>query len=442
MKIQIKDVEEELITWKSVMSTHYNLNYNKTKYYEPIVKMFMGLYGAKKEKEIRSFITNAARAVSIGAVCIKIPRNSNVYIGNKQNISYTRMMSFLDLLEQDGYVNLFIGGVKSWTDYGEPYEVESSITEMTEKFIDLFKHIDIASLVCKDSPNEIEIKERGTKKTMNTQGVKGVSEMRQNVFDFNTALVAARISLKGIELPDQRYKRVFIENLKTGGRWYNTIGGVQTMDKSYRPFLQIDGEDLVELDYKAMHANLLLQEMNAEIDKNFDPYAVDLWEMYVDPNYVYQFKIRHGVTDYDPGRNLVKMAAMIGLNAKDRKSAIRAISQKMGQDRSKYGQKDEHKALYYGIRGEDFPAIFDQILEHNHLISDKFFTDSGVRLQCLDSEILDSVISDVLAIGEILLPWHDGLMVKKQIAEQVKGFMYKAWYKQFGSITFCKVEVK
>lgn len=441
MKIQIKDVKEEQMMWKSVMSTHFNLNYNKTRAYESIVKTLAQSHGWKMEKEIRCIVTNAVRAVNSGALCLKIPRKKSTYTGNPQKISYERMMNLLDSMEKDGYVNLFIGGVMSWVD-GQPDELETSITEMTEKFINLLKGIDISRVKCKDEMQEVEIKSRGTKKIMNTQGVKGVSDMRQNVFDFNTALIESRISLKGIDLPDQKYKRVFIENLRTGGRWYNSVGGVQTMDKTLRPFLQIDNQDLVELDFKAMHASILYEQLGEKLEEGFDPYAVDLWEMYVDPNFVQQFKVRHGITNFDPGRNLVKMAVMIGLNAKDQKSAIRAISQKIGQDRSKYGTKDEHKALYYGIKGEDFKQIFSAILAHNSLIADKFFKDSGVYLQFIDSEILDSVISDTLAINEVLLPYHDGLLVKASVAEQVKGFMYKAWYKQLGSINFCKVETK
>lgn len=441
MKIHIKEMDDDTLLWKGVLSTHYNMNYNKTRSYEPIVKLLMSSYGYRKEKEIRSLVTNTARGLSSGAFCIKIPRRKDAYSGNVQGISYQRMMDLLDLLENDGYVNLYLGGVSSWVN-GEPYEKETSITELTQKFTDLFRNLDLSAVVCKNPADEVEIKERGTKKVMSTQGVKGVASARQTVFDFNTALVEARISLKGIDLPDQRYKRVFIENLKTGGRWYNVAGGVQTMDKTYRPFLQIDGEDLQELDFKAMHANLLYQEMNAQLPKEFDPYGIDLWENYVDPNMVHQFMVRHGVTRYDPGRNLVKMAVMIGLNAKDEKGAIRALSQKLGQDRNKHNGKDEHKCLYYGIRGEDLKDIYKRILEHNALISDKFFSDVGVHLQYLDSEILESVICDVLAIGEIILPYHDGLLVKQSIAGQVREFMYKAWYKKFNSIQFCKVEVK
>lgn len=428
--------------WKAVMSTHFNLNYNKTRAYEAIVSTLAVIYGWKMEKEIRCIVTNAIRAVSSGALCLKIPRKKSTYTGNPQKISYERMIQLLDSMEQDGYVNLFIGGVLSWDETGQPSELETSITEMTDKLTSLLNSIDISRITCKDEIQEIEIKSRGTKKIMNTQGVRGVSDMRQNVLDFNTALIESRISLKGIELPDQKYKRVFIENLRTGGRWYNCVGGIQTMDKTLRPFLQIDNQDLVELDFKAMHANLLYEQLGEKLQEGFDPYDVDLWEMYVDPNFVQQFKVRHGITDYDPGRNLVKMAVMIGLNAKDQKSAIRALSQKIGQDRSKYGTKDEHKALYYGVKGEDFKHIFSLILNHNSLISDKFFKDSGVYLQFIDSEILDSVISDTLAINEVLLPYHDGLLVKASVAEQVKDFMYKAWYKQFGSINFCKVDYK
>ena len=62
MKIQIKGVKEEQMMWKSVMSTHFNLNYNKTRAYESIVNTLAQSHGWKMEKEIRCIVTNAVRA--------------------------------------------------------------------------------------------------------------------------------------------------------------------------------------------------------------------------------------------------------------------------------------------------------------------------------------------------------------------------------------------
>lgn len=441
MKIQIKDMNEEDLLWKELRSTHFNIHYNKAKQYEHIVKLLTQKYGTTLDKEIRSVVTNVARMIKTRAACLKIPRNKASYVGNTQQISYTKIIELLDKLEKDGYVSLYIGGVRVYGFDKKAEEFDMSITEVRQEFIELFSEVGLYNINV-EQKNPVEIKERNTKKTMQTQGVKGVSTIKEKVSQFNTALIEARISLKGISLPDQSYKRIFIDNLTTGGRWYNSVGSIQTMDKTLRPFLQIDGEDLVELDFSAIHPNMLYEQLGAELPKSFDPYGVDLWDKYVDFEAVEQFKIKHGKVNYDPSRNLVKMAVMIGLNCKDLKQARRALSQHFGRDTSKWGKSDEHKSKYFGLYEVDFQDVLVSVQEHNSLISDKFFQDLGVELQFLDSEILDNVICDTLAIDEVLLPWHDGLMVKKAIAEQVKGFMYKAWLKQFGSINFCKVDYK
>lgn len=427
--------------WKEVTSTHFNIYYNKPRSLEKIVIHFLSLYGTKEEKEIRSIVTNTARMLKINAKGIKIPRSKNVYHFNPQEISYVRMMRLLDKMEQDGYINLYIGGVKKYV-YSQAEEFETSITEITDKFKLLFEGIDLFKVLSAKVDADLEIKERGTKRLMNTQGVSGVTGMKNTIEMFNTALIESRISLKGIDLPDQNYKRVFINNLTTGGRWYNTVGGIQTMESSLQPFLQIDGEELATLDFSAMHANVCYEQIQADLPVGFDPYAVDLWEYHVDPSAVQMFKMRHSKHKYDPARNLVKMAVMIGLNAKDKREATNALSQKFGQDRALWGTADEHKAKYFGLYEVDFKKVLEAVQAHNNLISDKFFSDCGVHLQFVDSEIMDKVICDTLAINEVLLPWHDGLMCKKSAKEQVRQFMINAWYKQLGSIKYCKVEEK
>lgn len=441
MKIQTTDMDEDTLLWKGLRSTHFNIHYNKSKQLESVVKYFTMLYSTDLEREIRSIVTNTARMLKTKACCLKIPRGRDAYKGNSQQISYTRMMKLLDILEIDGYVHLYIGGVKEYSSGNKVEEFEMSITEITDKFSSLFNQTNLQQIDVKyDTP--VVLKDRQTKKPLNTQGVRGVTAIKDKVNQFNTALIESRISLKGVNLPDQSYKRVFIDNLTTGGRWYNSIGSIQTMDKTLRPFLQIDGQDLVELDYCAIHPSMLYEQIGAKLSFDFDPYGVDLWEDYVDAEAVEQYKLKHGKVTYDPGRNLVKMAVMVGLNSNDFKQATRALSQHFGRDKSKWGKANEYKSKYFGLFEVDWKGVLRSVQEHNSLISDKFFSDQGVHLQYLDSEILDTIICDTLAIDEILLPWHDGLMVKKEIADQVEEFMYKAWYKQFGSANFCKVERK
>lgn len=439
MRAAVTDMKEEEYQWLSVMSTHFNINYNKTRWYEHVVTSLKKEYGVRMEKEVRCLVTNMARAMKIGAVGMRIPRGRNHFTFNSQGISHTRMIKLLDQMEEDGFVDLYIGGVKVWRG-GEPVDVVQSITVMKDRMTNMMKGVDFGVVLCHNTGDEVEIKERGTKKVMSTQGVRGVEKLRKTVFEFNSALVASRISLKGINLPSQHYKRVFIENLENGGRWYNSSGGVQTMDRTLRPFLRIDDEELVELDYKAMHAGILYEQAGAELPEDFDPYGVEIFENYFDAHAIDQFKKMHGLPSYRPDRNLIKMMVLIGLNAKGSHSAAKAIAQKVGEDRKKVGRVDEHKCEYFGLVGEDFSDIYKSITEHNSLIAHHFFSDCGIYLQNVDSEILEYVICDILAQGEICLPWHDGLMVKKRHGELVKQSMYSAWKRKLGTLRFCKVE--
>ena len=441
MKVQILELKKEEKLWITMLSTHFNIHYNTTRWYSHVVAELVRLFGKKKEKEVLCFITNAVRAKKHRAIGMKIPRDKNCYTGNKQGVSYKRMMELLDLLEEKGYTDLYIGGVETWKN-GEPDRVEQSVTVMKEKLMVLLDSVEMKDKPTTKDVDLVEITERSTKKQLNTQGVSGVQEVRKTVFEFNSALVESRISLKGIDLPSQHYKRVFIENLETGGRWYNASGGVQTMDRTLRPYLRIDGEELVELDYSAMHAGVLYEQLGVDVGSGFDPYAVEIMEDYFDCNAVEQFKERHNKPNYKPDRNLIKMMVMIGLNAKDKTQALRAISQKAGMDRKKIGRPEEAKCEYFGLVGEDFKDIYSRISEHNRLISHHFFSDIGVKLQNIDSEILNSVICDLLAQGEICLPYHDGLLVKRRHKDLVIDSMYKAWYKRLGSIQYCKVEEK
>lgn len=441
MKLEMINMREEDIREKEVQSVHFNIHYNKSKQYEPIVAHLLNIVGDEgMKKEVRSLVTNTARMLKSNGMCMKIPRDRNRYTGNSQGLSHSRMMLLLDLLEEYGMINIYIGGVMSYGMFDADV-TKCSIVETLPPLIDLFSGVN-KELVSVKLLNPVEIKERGTKNRMHTQGVTGVKDIKERVEMFNTALIESRISLKGVQLPDQSYKRVFIENLKTGGRWYNSCGGVQTMEKGLRPFLQIDGEDLVELDFSAIHPNICYEKIGATLPEGFDPYGIGMEDIYVDNEAVNEFKLRHGLVKYNPLRNLVKMATMIGLNCKSLGQSSKALSQDIGNDRNKIGSKDEHKALYYGLQDVVTKDILEKVQEHNHLISQYFFSDAGVELQFIDSEILDDIICDTLAIGEVLLPWHDGVMVKKAIAEQVKDFMYKAWYKQFKSIKFCKVDYK
>ena len=79
------------------------------------------------------------------------------------------------------------------------------------------------------------------------------------MLNFNSLLSGVSITHNECKLPVQMYKRSFIDNLTTGGRMYNTVGGVQVMGQEDRAMLKLNGKNVVELDFKAIHASLLFE---------------------------------------------------------------------------------------------------------------------------------------------------------------------------------------
>ena len=74
---------------------------------------------------------------------------------------------------------------------------------------------------------------------------------------------------------------------------------------------------------------------------------------------------------------------------------------------------------------------------HNKPIGEYFFSDQGIRLQYLDSEIMACVINRLICDEEPLLPEHDSVIVRESIKDEVKQHMEEAYLEVMGSKVFC-----
>ena len=164
--------------------------------------------------------------------------------------------------------------------------------------------------------------------------------------------------------------RKFVRNWQEGGRLYG--GWWQTVPKSERTNLTIDGQTTVELDYARLHPTILYAQRGLVLDA--DPYTVPGFDT--------------------PGmREVGKRTFNRLLNGK----AVRL--QPDQQDLSQLGPDIPFNAFVEALRTKHLP------------IADAFGTKVSARLQRVDSDIIVEVLRRTSDAGVPALPIHDSVIV-------------------------------
>lgn len=448
MRIDLWSMKKKERTHIQTKLTHFNIHYNQSKQYKHIVDEIMNLDVGKKE--VWCIVTNIARALKYKAIGLSVPRQRSVYSKNEQGISQRRMVILLDKLEENGYTDNLIGGIVDWKDFST---VQSCIL-FKQKLLDLFNGVDVSKE--KDYFDVVEIKDRETRELKSKSGVCGIKVISEYMNAYNTQLLSTEISDETGLLSVQQYKRVFSDNLRQGGRIYNTAGGVQVLNEVQRGQMKINGEPVVELDFKAMHPSLLYEQVYEENSEDVDdwistawkgvynPYGAEMPFLKVNQEKVEAFRNTFNKPSYDPIRNLNKHALMVSLNAKTYQKAYTQVTEEFRADQLGWDNLTAG-AKFYGIESVgNFPGhtVCQAVAAHNKPIAEYFFKDQGIKMQYLDSEIVADVLNRLLMEDEVLLPEHDSVIVRASIKDKVMGYMRSAYLELMGSDKFCYLEVK
>jgi hypothetical protein len=195
-----------------------------------------------------------------------------------------------------------------------------------------------------------------------------------------------------ITFHETRYVRSFCRGrLDRGGRFYNTWW--QLIPSEYRSTISIDGEPVVELDYSAMAIRLLYAQLGLQTP--IDPYDLGL------------------------------SSENIELKRKILKRFILAIT-------NDKGARFRLKRNEYQVLGVDHHSLV-QLLRVRHLaINHFFFTDKGVELQYLDSQIAEQVMLEGVASGILILSVHDSFIVQEKHEGLLEQIMYDVYTKLVG----------
>jgi hypothetical protein len=242
--------------------------------------------------------------------------------------------------------------------------------------------------------------------------------MRRRVETLNEALAATVIDLApdapvarvghmlqinedlSLCIDDRGLHRVFNRSsFRLGGRFYGgfwqSLKAKKDPEKPaepvLRPYLTIDGERTVELDYSGCHPRMLAAELG--VDLGVDPYEIGgNWQ-----------------------REDVKIAMMVLINALDLRSAIGRIAYDLGSDGSRAVQ------------------LIGAIKARHPGLASSFHTGAGLRLMRADSDISDAIFTRLLKRGIVALSVHDSYIVATKNAGDLRAEMERGWHAKTGT---------
>lgn len=225
---------------------------------------------------------------------------------------------------------------------------------------------------------------------------------------------------------DDEFYRIFTFDLNHGGRFYSRF--IQSIPSDLRRFLQIDGKNVVESDYSSLHIYMAAGLSGNKLDINADAYHLN-----DDEEFNKKFT-----------RKKIKLGMLIALNngLDDTNSAStnKAIASSLSKGFDDYENGDAQK-LREAIK-DKYEYILNNDIIHNEILSVPEFmkdiTDDqeielaiGCKLQNYDSELMKSVLNDLMEQNILAIPVHDSIIVSdeyKEIAEEVMKNNFKKMF--------------
>jgi len=444
-----------LVLMRGGVISVYLVDYKIPKYLDPVVDIvfnsyleeygeivFKSLTTAKKTKirqAISCFCYNSVYNLAFGKSVFDIPLDNAVYskplIYNctkiNRKVSYTYTKSILDWLHSTGRIRLTKGGVTEW--YVEngvftPKSFQSSSVQLSEYMIELFNDV-AEKRRLNTTPSVIEVRDSdGTTITKRLGNDERLAVRNLNMYNALARSVTIGV---GERVLDVQLKKVFNNSsFELGGRNYVVGAGVITRED--RSILTIDGEDTVELDFKALHPRMAATLDGIILDKDFDPYSIEVSNM--EPQVARYFGKWAVLILLNTGMN-------VGANGKFSFNTARKalISQLRGREEVDYANRVlTLKGTSYKLPDFiDYSDIIQKCLERNDYIRLWFTESSGLRLQNYDSKIMDLIISRFNEMGEVIIPVHDSIVVKKKLSEVAIEIMTGSFKEVLGNTHNC-----
>ena len=228
-----------------------------------------------------------------------------------------------------------------------------------------------------------------------------VKESRQTLLDYNRLLNRCHIDIGTLDEPQYQrttddgrtqtitinqgrhcVRRVFSRgSFECNGRYYG--GWWQSCPKAYRKHIHINGKPTIEVDYSAMHPMILSAEKGIHLEE--DPYTLTT-------------RLSEQI-DIHAQRKLVKGFVLLSINAANQDQAYKAF-------RGKHSS-DFNFPLTKGL----FQQVHDAFVKDHPALEDCLYSDQGIRLMNIDSQIVGRIIASYVEHNKPILSIHDSFIV-------------------------------
>ena len=257
-----------------------------------------------------------------------------------------------------------------------------------------------------------------------------IDSLSRPVRAFNAMMLDHRATLNDrFQIP--YLNRIFNYVYSLGGRFYGATH--QTLPKTDRKHILLDGQASTELDYRAIHWAILYSWLDQDLTD--DPYDLDGISRDVAKGLMLRLINCGSVASF------TRMVTLSG-NPKNKEDYLTYCHQVNLWERNlKKGIKAERPKMKPCLEGfiEGVPdgltgkVALDAILKRHKLVS-RFFGKKylGLELQFIDSQIMGRLLMSCSALDIPVLPIHDSVMCRMVDKDKVHFLMAGAYKKELG----------
>jgi len=233
----------------------------------------------------------------------------------------------------------------------------------------------------------------------------GAIRLRNNLWLFerleedkfgNPRLVQQKLRLDRME-----GRRIFTSDTQHHGRFY--CAG-QNIPASARLLCTLNGKQVVELDFCAMHVAIAYAMCGAKMDG--EPYEIRSFT-----------------------RKQAKLGLLTAFNAGSPHAAVASLTDGRA-GRPVFNSRKEATRLIHALQARHAP------------IASMLCSDAGMKLMYIDSKIMLTAVDRLIAKGVQCIPIHDSILVQAQHEGEAREALNFGWRTQNLSLSLCNIEKK